>query len=87
MSYILGWFIFPVKSGNTFQIIEGQLPKKCYPIMNHPYIFISYSRRDLNFAQKIVDALAENNLDTWIDWKSIPKGDGWDGAYWLEKQT
>lgn len=40
-------------------------------------IFISYSRRDLGFAQKIVDALAASKLDTWIDWKSIPKGEDW----------
>ncbi len=42
------------------------------------HIFISYSRKDLDFAQKIVDALAENDLDTWIDWKSIPKGEDWE---------
>ena len=42
------------------------------------HIFISYSRRDIDFAQKIVDALAANNLDTWIDWKSIPKGEDWE---------
>jgi len=42
------------------------------------HIFISYSRRDLIFAQKIVDALAANDLDTWIDWKSIPKGEDWE---------
>ena len=41
------------------------------------HIFISYSRKDLDFAQKIVDALAANDLDTWIDWKSIPKGEDW----------
>ena len=41
------------------------------------HVFISYSRKDIYFAQKIVDALAENNLDTWIDWKSIPKGEDW----------
>ena len=45
-------------------------------IMSH--IFISYSRRDISFAGKIVQALAENNLDTWIDWKSIPKGEDWE---------
>ena len=28
------------------------------------HIFISYSRKELDFAQKIVDALAANNLDT-----------------------
>jgi len=42
------------------------------------HIFISYSRRDIDFAQKIVTALAENNLDAWVDWKSIPKGEDWE---------
>ena len=41
------------------------------------YIFISYSHKDFETAQKIVDALARNKLDTWIDWKSIPKGEDW----------
>lgn len=41
------------------------------------HVFISYSRKDLNFAQKIVNALAANNLETWIDWKIIPKGEAW----------
>ena len=40
-------------------------------------IFISYSRKDIELARKIVDALAENDLDTWIDWQSIPKGEDW----------
>ena len=42
------------------------------------HIFISYSRNDVDFALKIVYALAANNLDTWIDWKSIPKGEDWE---------
>ncbi len=42
------------------------------------HIFISYSRRDIDFARKIVTALADNDLDTWIDWKSIPKGEDWE---------
>ena len=41
------------------------------------HIFISYSRKDLELAQRIVTALAENDLDTWVDWKSIPKGEDW----------
>jgi putative nucleotidyltransferase with HDIG domain len=41
------------------------------------HIFISYARKDIDFAQKIVTALAANELDTWIDWKSIPKGENW----------
>jgi len=40
-------------------------------------IFISYSRKDIEFARRVVDALAENDLDTWIDWQSIPKGEDW----------
>lgn len=42
------------------------------------HIFISYSRKDMAFAQRIVDALAALSLDTWIDWKSIPKGEDWE---------
>ena len=42
------------------------------------HIFISYSRKDIDFASKIVQVLAENNLETWIDWKSIPKGENWE---------
>jgi HD-GYP domain-containing protein (c-di-GMP phosphodiesterase class II) len=42
------------------------------------HIFISYSRKDIEVAQKIVDTLAANDLDTWIDWKSIPKGENWE---------
>ena len=41
------------------------------------HILISYSRKDSDFAGKIVQALAENNLDTWIDWEAIPKGEDW----------
>lgn len=40
-----------------------------------PHIFISYSCKDINFTGKIVQVLAVNNLDMWIDWKSIPKGE------------
>ncbi len=39
------------------------------------HIFISYSRIDLDIAEKIVNALARDDLEPWIDWKSIPKGE------------
>jgi len=42
------------------------------------HIFISYSRKNKEFAQHIVTALLENNLDIWVDWKSIPKGEDWE---------
>ena len=51
------------------------------------HIFISYSRKDLELPEKlpqrIVTALAENDLDTWVDWNSIPKGEDW----WEHIQT
>ena len=39
------------------------------------HIFISYSRKDLAIAEKIIDALVKDDLEPWIDWKSIPKGE------------
>jgi hypothetical protein len=39
------------------------------------HIFISYSRKELSFAEKIVNTLARDGLEPWIDWKSIPKGE------------
>lgn len=42
------------------------------------HIFISYSQNNIDFAGKIVRALAENDLETWIDLKSIPKGENWE---------
>jgi len=42
------------------------------------HIFISYSRRDLDFVQQIVDALAASEVEAWVDWKSIPKGEDWE---------
>jgi len=41
------------------------------------HIFISYSRKNLESAQNIVDALAEKEMKTWVDWKSIPSGEDW----------
>lgn len=44
-------------------------------IMSHT--FISYAREDINIAERIVQALAENDLNTWVDWKNIPKAEDW----------
>ena len=41
-------------------------------------IFISYSRKDLTIARCIVEALAAQGLDTWIDWEDIPKTVDWE---------
>jgi formylglycine-generating enzyme required for sulfatase activity len=39
------------------------------------HIFISYARKDLELAKPIVAVLAKDNLDIWIDWEDIPKGE------------
>jgi formylglycine-generating enzyme required for sulfatase activity len=39
------------------------------------HIFVSYSRKDSNLVERIVDALTGDDLKPWIDWKSIPKGE------------
>ena len=42
------------------------------------HIFIAYSRKDQNVAAKIVQALTEKGLDTWIDWSDIPPSADWE---------
>lgn len=42
-------------------------------------VFISYSRKDKVFAEKLNQALKEIDLDSWIDWIDIPPiADWWD---------
>lgn len=41
-------------------------------------VFISYSRRDKVFTQKLVDALQASNREVWADWASIPAASDWD---------
>ncbi|MBZ0297441.1 MAG: TIR domain-containing protein, partial [Anaerolineae bacterium] len=43
-------------------------------------LFISYSRRDLNFVQQLHDALKNRSRDVWIDLEDIPPT-----AQWLEE--
>lgn len=40
-------------------------------------LFISYSRKDKDFARKLTDALQRENLDFWIDWAGIPPTAAW----------
>src|SRR6185503_12410273 len=40
-------------------------------------IFISYSRRDKDFTQKLYDALKGVNRAVWADWDSIPAASDW----------
>ncbi|HEY9598307.1 MAG TPA: TIR domain-containing protein [Cyanophyceae cyanobacterium] len=39
--------------------------------------FISYSRRDSAFIERLFQALKENGIDTWLDKEDIPKASHW----------
>ena len=41
-------------------------------------VFISYSRHDKVFTQKLVDALQAAKREVWADWASIPAASDWD---------
>jgi WD40 repeat protein len=42
-----------------------------------PDVFISYSRKDIDFAQKLTERLAETGRDIWVDWEDIARGADW----------
>ena len=42
-----------------------------------PQIFISYSRKDIVFAQKLVEKLKGREISVWIDWVGIPPSVEW----------
>jgi len=40
-------------------------------------VFVSYSRKDIDFARRLTDELMKSDLDFWIDWKGIPPTVDW----------
>jgi hypothetical protein len=40
-------------------------------------VFISYSRRNKEFAQKLNASLDGNGVDAWVDWEGIPLSSDW----------
>jgi hypothetical protein len=50
-------------------------------------VFISYAREDKDFVQKLHNALAGLNRDTWVDWEGIPltASDADKGRHWRQK--
>ena len=44
---------------------------------NQPFIFISYSRKDNAFVDKLSKDLNENGIATWIDVQQISPGSMW----------
>jgi len=40
-------------------------------------VFVSYSRKDIEFAKKLTGELQKSELDFWIDWEGIPPTVDW----------
>jgi len=40
-------------------------------------VYVSYSRKDKDFTQKLVERLKSENINIWVDWESIPLGADW----------
>ncbi len=45
--------------------------------MSKPYVFISYSRQDREFVDKLTDALSAAGVKTWTDVSNIAPGQNW----------
>jgi WD40 repeat protein len=40
-------------------------------------VFISYSRHDKTFVQRLFDTLEAHQREVWVDWEDIPRGEHW----------
>ncbi|MEO1256833.1 MAG: toll/interleukin-1 receptor domain-containing protein [Bacteroidota bacterium] len=40
-------------------------------------VFVSYSRQDKDFANRLVNRLEIDRRDVWVDWQDIPRGEQW----------
>lgn len=40
-------------------------------------VFLDYSRKDIEFARRIADALTSRGYQLWVDWESIPPSVDW----------
>ncbi len=40
-------------------------------------VFVSYSRRDKEFVEKLVAGLAQDGREVWVDWQDIPRAADW----------
>lgn len=45
--------------------------------MSKPYVFISYSRQDREFVEKLTNALSAAGVETWTDVSNIAPGQNW----------
>lgn len=42
--------------------------------MEHSDVFLSYRRKDVDFAKKVDQALKATGREVWVDWEDIPPG-------------
>ncbi len=40
-------------------------------------VFISYSRKDMEFVRKLNDSLDSSEIEAWVDWEGIPPSSDW----------
>jgi len=40
-------------------------------------IFVSYSRKNIDFCKQLTDELQKRDLDFWVDWEGIPPTVDW----------
>lgn len=40
-------------------------------------LFISYSRKDIEFAKRLTESFAAQNMEAWVDWQDIPPSVDW----------
>ncbi|RMG79160.1 MAG: toll/interleukin-1 receptor domain-containing protein, partial [Chloroflexi bacterium] len=52
-------------------------------IFNRSDVFISYSRRNKEFVQRLDQAFKAEGLEVWVDWEDIPPTADW----WKEIQA
>ena len=50
-------------------------------------VFISYSRRDINFVRQLNDALVAHKREAWVDWKDIPLTAEWQQEILINIET
>jgi hypothetical protein len=40
-------------------------------------VFISYSRKDIEFTKRLTGKLQESDINFWVDWEGIPPTVDW----------
>ncbi|MEO0988090.1 MAG: TIR domain-containing protein, partial [Cyanobacteria bacterium J06639_14] len=88
-----GFLITFQKKGDTYYRVKlapksgRQMPKDVWQVLDNntrqANVFISYSRRNKEFVQKLYSALEATGREVWVDWENIPVAVDW----WQEIQV